>query len=188
MAGTERGGVFVSVDDGTNWLAANAGLPAKTWIVDVETVGPLAFAATSGPSSLFLPDGREYMGGIFSRADRDGAWKPVNRGLNSTLITGLEAVGEKLFAATWSGVYISVDHGENWRSVGTGLPDLFPDRALRRQRNRPLCGPLYGHIHSDQRRRKLDARLKRPPQGGDRLPDSCRIVSLCGAVALGFFR
>jgi hypothetical protein len=123
FAGTESGGAFISIDEGATWTTANAGLPQEGGIGGVEVIGKRVFVATSSGTTRFMPDGREFEGGIFVTADSGASWVPSNRGLTSTILFGLKVIGPDLFAATGNGIFTSPDIGRTWRPTNSGLPE-----------------------------------------------------------------
>lgn len=125
FAGTNSGGVFVSTDEGATWTTANSGLPREGEMGGVEVIGKNVFVAASFNTTWFMPDGREFEGGVFITTDSGGSWVPVNRGLTSTCLFGLAVIGPDLFAATGNGVFTSPDNGRNWRPANSGLPECI---------------------------------------------------------------
>lgn len=109
VAGTQGGGVFVSIDGGASWQVRNNGLA----IVDVRAlaaIGSNLFAGTSG-------------GGVYFSSDFGVNWVQRINGLNSLLTTSFAVNGTTIYAGTLSagGVYRSTDNGVNWKQVNSGL-------------------------------------------------------------------
>jgi photosystem II stability/assembly factor-like uncharacterized protein len=107
FAGTANGGVYQSTN-GTSWSARPVGLKSGKITALVHT-GTYLFAATAD-SGIFRFTG-------FVSADR--YWEKVNTGLTNLSITSLISTDETtIFAGTnGSGIYKSVDKGDNWISV-----------------------------------------------------------------------
>ncbi len=105
----EYGGVFFSTDKGTNWTAANAGLPAYN--------APLAFAV-SGTNLFAGTDGS----GVYLSTNNGQSWKSANTGMTTAHVYALAVSGTNIFAGTGSGIFLSTDGGSSWDSVSIGLP------------------------------------------------------------------
>src|SRR6266545_2676193 len=112
FAGTRAGVVFRAINQGEGWTAINAGLPGQS-IQSLAAIGPNLFAGTDG-------------GGVFRLINQGGnqgeKWIAVNSGLTNLFVTALAVSGTDIFAGTRGGVFRSIDQGENWTPVNTGLP------------------------------------------------------------------
>ena len=153
FAGTTRGGVFLSTNNGTSWSAVNTGL----WYTDVRALavsGTNLFAGTYG-GGVFLSTNngtswRAVMtgltnmnvralavsgtnlfagtsgGGVFISTNNGTSWRAVNTGLTSTDVLALAVSGTNLFAGTWGGgVFLSTNNGTSWSAVNTGLTNTY---------------------------------------------------------------
>lgn len=83
-----NGGVFRSIDYGSNWSAASNGLSSLS-------VGSIA----SGGLSIF----GGTLGGACVSTDSGASWEPLRIGLTDTLISSLTVKGTSLFAGTING-------------------------------------------------------------------------------------
>ena len=117
-------GVFRSTDGGENWRRVNTGLPRNPW-VDTLAIDPVT------PTTLYAGITRE---GVFKSIDSGENWHEVNSGLphpgeeSELFLIDFLAIDPltptTLYAGmTDDGLFKSTDGGENWRAVGTGLPD-----------------------------------------------------------------
>ena len=107
FAGTLENGVFLSTDNGSDWVAINTGL-TNTEIHSLTFSGANLFAGTYG--------------GVFLSADNGLNWTAVSNGLTNTYVQCVEVDGTNLFAGTLDGVFLSTDNGSNWTAVNNGLP------------------------------------------------------------------
>ncbi len=108
FAGT-GGGVFLSTDSGTTWIAVNNGL-TDTIIIALTISGTNIFAGTQDS-------------GVYLSKNNGASWTAVNYGLLSLRVTSLAASGTNIFAGTIGGnVWISTTMGSNWNinTAGAG--------------------------------------------------------------------
>jgi hypothetical protein len=84
FASTE-GGVFLSTNNGTSWIAASTGL-TNTYIHNIAVSGTNLFAGTEG--------------GVFLSTNNGTSWTDVSVGLTNTIIWTLAVSGTNLFAGT----------------------------------------------------------------------------------------
>ncbi len=107
FAGTFRGGVFRSTNNGTTWTEVNSGL-ADSVISSLAAQGNALFAGT-------------YHGGVFRSTNNGASWTSNNAGLTTTDVRSLFVYGSIIFAGTTDGVFISADSGTSWSPVNSGL-------------------------------------------------------------------
>ncbi len=106
FAGSDSNGVFMTTNDGTSWTAINSGLTDRH-ISQLVVMGPKLFAVT--------------LNGVFVSGNNDMNWAANSSALKN--INCFVVVNNQLFAGTdSSGVYLSVDSGVTWTSVGSGMP------------------------------------------------------------------
>jgi len=105
---TDNSGVFLSGDNGSNWLTRNNGL-TDTVITSLATSGTTIFAGT-------------FSGGVFSSSDNGLYWTAVNTGLTNLKINTLMVNGTALFAGTDKGIFLSLNNGLNWKAINDSLP------------------------------------------------------------------
>jgi uncharacterized protein (TIGR03437 family) len=110
--------VFRSSNNGQSWIAASNGLPGER-IYPLYAAGSSLFAGTNG-------------GGVFRTTDNGQSWTAVNNGLagRALIISAFQAIGNSLFAGTFSGIYRSSDNGQNWTAVNNGIPNPASVSAL----------------------------------------------------------
>ncbi|MCK5766436.1 MAG: T9SS type A sorting domain-containing protein, partial [Bacteroidales bacterium] len=110
-AGTEAG-IFVSDNQGENWLESNEGL----------TISKI--------NCLLNTDDGIYAGtddqGVFISSDNGDNWSVVNSGLTNLSIKAIVKKGDSLFIGTdGAGVFYSDNEGETWTQNNTGLSSWF---------------------------------------------------------------
>ncbi len=113
FAGTGSNGVYLTTDNGFNWIAANTGLPSVQ-ITSLISKGNNIFAGTSYGTSGY---------GVFLSTNDGVNWIPVNNGLTNNSVLSLAVNGDNIFAGTfWGGIFISSNNGSDWQSISNGLP------------------------------------------------------------------
>ncbi len=113
------GGVFLSADNGQNWVPANSGLPVNTDIRSFAVSGTNLFVGAMGDLDY------EVSGGLFLSTDRGKKWTLVKA--DDTL--SLAASGSTLFAGSGSlsvmmgeaSLSASADNGRSWTRADSGL-------------------------------------------------------------------
>ncbi len=118
-AATYGDGFFRSVDAGSHWTAASAGMRTAflTGIVPPVGSSPL-YAMTSG-------------GGVYASQDSAGTWQERSSGINLSQIAAVVTAPSpgRLFAAAFDGVHRTDDSGQTWQPMSSGLP-VFPVTSL----------------------------------------------------------
>jgi hypothetical protein len=104
FAGTDTGGVFLSTNNGIDWLKADNGLP-NTSVYSLAVTGNNIFAGT--------------WNGLFLSTNNGNKWTQVN----DAGVFALTITGSNIFAGTWGGVLLSTNNGANWTHVNNGLID-----------------------------------------------------------------
>lgn len=123
-------GVFVSDEGGDRWHKRMAGITNVLMVtaVAVDPARPeVLYAGTSG--------------GVYKTTDGARTWVPFNTGLIPPgFVTSSRSLGvtalvidpqhtEVLYAGTLDGLYKTVDGGQSWTRIGTGLSDQFISSA-----------------------------------------------------------
>ncbi|OGU18265.1 MAG: hypothetical protein A2X61_15740 [Ignavibacteria bacterium GWB2_35_12] len=143
IAATAKG-VYVSTNNGENWVLKNNGLSDPTQITALGLKGNLIFAGTyeigiyvssdngniwikkdngmsgEGINCFFVNNNNIYAGtssGIYMSSDNGNNWIPKNQGITEYEYTGINSLAIKdstIFAGTSDGVYASTNNGDNW--------------------------------------------------------------------------
>jgi photosystem II stability/assembly factor-like uncharacterized protein len=145
-------GVYMSSNNGTNWVYRANGIPQNGWIVtSFASIGSNLFACaygsvyvttnnginwtdisngiTNGFSRVLKSAGSElYFGlwdGFYYSSNNGANWESRNHGIEFKDIRGLAISGSNIFAGTGdSGVYLSTNKGLIWSKVNQGLGEL----------------------------------------------------------------
>lgn len=97
-------GIFISSDDGINWVQSNTGLSNKN-IEALAVCGKYVFAGTNDNN-------------VFISTDNGASWTESNNGIANKRINTFAVSGENIFAAGPSGVFISSNYGAEWKYSG----------------------------------------------------------------------
>lgn len=125
--GTDDGLVHVSQDDGANWqnVVANIpDLPANTWC---SRVTASAFEEGRAYATFDGHRTNDYKPYVYVTEDFGKSWKSLAGTLPSVGSTYVIKEGTRnadlLFVGTETGLFVSLDRGENWTKYG-GLPTV----------------------------------------------------------------
>ncbi len=152
FAGTKHG-VFLSTDKGTNWIEVNNGLDEKSvWVLFAQDNNLFAgtedgiFLSTnngnnwietsSGLTNKFIyeikgNDSKLYVitqDGVSFSTNNGKSWTPIvnNNELSSKNVLSIALNATNIFVGTYhSGVFVSSDNGQMWKSINTGLPGYY---------------------------------------------------------------
>ncbi|MGA9119313.1 MAG: T9SS type A sorting domain-containing protein [Bacteroidota bacterium] len=132
--GTDKG-AFLSTDSCTKWIPANVGLPSTALsVTSLVIFGSRIFAASYGGGVFTSPDTAWTSSpaddvatlGSLMKSSADGAWTPLNNGLqnlnvNSLIVSSTAgAVGSTFVAGTDAGIFLSSDSAASWSAVDDG--------------------------------------------------------------------
>jgi len=108
-AGSTTNGVYISANNGSQWIEWKTGLPTNG--LNVQSLVVCANSVYAGTNG----------GGIYKLNTSKNKWEPMNEGLGNLYIYSLAAEGDNIYAVTdESGVYMSSDRGKTWRSINNG--------------------------------------------------------------------
>lgn len=104
-------------DQNRMWESANTGLPGFNSVQSIVVAGNALFVSLAG-RALPAPAGPL----VYRSIDQGKSWQAASNGLPSGVVVSFAAAGGKVFAATYSGVFVSSDNGDNWTAANNGLP------------------------------------------------------------------
>jgi photosystem II stability/assembly factor-like uncharacterized protein len=131
-AGTGKGGVFKSTNNGTTW--SNIGLVGKD--IDVLTAyGDTIIAAVN-------------QDGVYLSTDSGASWKIINgRGFTDEQYMTIAFSGNTLFVGAYYSGFFSNDLGLNWHAFSIGRPQTCVTSIIANRRS--LCvGTINGGVYS----------------------------------------
>ncbi len=117
-AGTNSG-VYKSTDGGVTWVSSNTGFPSGMWANSFAMSGSNIYAGT-------------YSEGILKSTDAGATWTIVNTGIpdlpfntglphNYPPVRGLFAENGTVIAATFDGIYRTVNQAASWTESNNGI-------------------------------------------------------------------
>jgi photosystem II stability/assembly factor-like uncharacterized protein len=120
-AGTDDGRVWRSTNSGGSWQNVSAGLPVR-WVTRV-TADPLDPQVVYVTLSGFGLD--EHLAHVYRSANQGDTWTSVSGNLpdipaNDLVVDPTDT--QRLYLGTDIGVYASLDRGQSWFALGTGMP------------------------------------------------------------------
>ena len=136
--GTDDGQISITEDGGQNWRQINRfdGVPTNTYVYDLiaskhnENVVYAVF--NNHKSGDFTP----Y---VYKSSDKGQTWTNISANLPKGAVYALEqdhVDGNILFAGTEYGVFVSLDEGNYWRALKSGLPTInVRDIAIQEREN-----------------------------------------------------
>jgi photosystem II stability/assembly factor-like uncharacterized protein len=134
-AGTDFNGAFKSTDKGKTWSQASSGIHLQyaaasivALAIDPQIPGNLYAGTGSNPDPKSGEDGCGYgEGGVFKTTDGGMDW--IDAGLISCMSAVIvdPQIANTVYAATqYSGMVKSLDGGNSWTSINSGLPNSPP--------------------------------------------------------------
>lgn len=146
LAGT-NGGVFISDDNGNNWVKVNIGT-GNIFINALAIINERVFAGSNGGvliapqigtnfnessqglrntrvTALYRKESLLFAGtednGVFLSTDNGNTWIKANSGITDLIIRSFTSNGNTIFAGGRGGVYKSSNNGASWSVINNGL-------------------------------------------------------------------
>ena len=124
IGGCNRGGIYISDDNGVNWSDNGIHWPESDFTAGAEDINSFAL-----PGDIIFA-GTNH--GVFRSTDNGANWNALNFGLSYGSVDGiyghapqvmmLATMGNGIFAGTTGGgVFHSIDDGDSWIPVNNGL-------------------------------------------------------------------
>ncbi len=146
-AGTDDGIIQVTDDGGSTWRRVSdiPDLPHDAFINNVEAsrhdAKAVFVAADAHKNGIYTPF-------VFASTDRGESWQSIRGDLpDGTIVWAIEQDHidpDLLFLGTEFGIYVSINHGQNWHKLTKDVPTIsFRDIKLHR-RDDDLVGASFG--------------------------------------------
>jgi ligand-binding sensor domain-containing protein len=119
FASMNTNGVYVSDNNGDNWIPANTGMTYKNGRVLFISPNGDVFAGMNG-------------GGMYRSTDNGISWTFLNSGLTDTYMRSIvmDTLGILYAGTLYGGVHRSTDNGDTWETANSGLPSSSPIQDL----------------------------------------------------------
>jgi len=138
-AGTDDGVISITTDGGKNWkqVSAFTGIPEHTYVSDLMAD---RFDAGTVYATFDNRKRDDFTPYVMKSTDRGQSWVSIASNLpeNETVHTIEQdpEVPGLLFVGTEFGIYFSIDGGEAWTKLGSGMPTIaVRDMAIQEQKN-----------------------------------------------------
>jgi len=140
-AGTDDGNVWVTQNDGGNWVQISATLP-NLWTTKV-------LASRDDAATVYVTfSGYRYgedNGHVFKSTDFGATWTDISSDLPDIPINDIEKDQYgNLFLGTDIGVLASLDEGANWQSLGENMPSVVVTDLFIHENSEYLYAGTYG--------------------------------------------
>ncbi len=124
-AGTDDGNFHTTMDEGETWTLNTAGLPSELFISSIE-----ASRFDEGTVYITVNGKRhnDFNSYVFKSTDYGKTWIDIGSdvpGECANVIRQDPENGSILYLGTDRAVYVSLDDGESWQVLGTGLPTVY---------------------------------------------------------------
>ncbi len=127
-AGTNDGQIWYTADGATTWVNVTKGLTGLPPLGTVTSIAPSSIDAASAYVSidLHLVDNRDPF--IYKTTDFGRTWKRISGSLPKHALSYVRTITDDpncaglLFAGTGNGLYYTLDDGDHWTALDSGLP------------------------------------------------------------------
>ena len=155
FAGTSGGGLFITINNGSNWTEVNKILSneyIKIVAVDGNNIGVVNSAgvfylsndngnswsltnlnANNSVSALAIKGNYIFtatINGVYVSSNKGSSWTSIKQALNLPVFS-FAILGDTIFTGTSNGVYLSTDSGSSWTAVNNGFPKNINLKVLK---------------------------------------------------------
>lgn len=146
-AGTDDGVISISENGGDNWtmIKSFSGVPEYTYVSDLCADGFDENVVYATFDNLKRDDFKPY---VYKSSDKGKTWENISGNLpeNGTVHTIIQDFvrPELLFVGTEFGVFFTIDNGENWVRLKSGLPTIAVKDITIQERESDLVLATFG--------------------------------------------
>ena len=146
-AGTDDGVISITEDGGENWAQVKEfpGVPEYTYVSDIYADRFHENVVYATFDNLKRDDFKPY---ILKSTDKGQSWSPISGNLpeNGTVHTIVQDIErpDLLFAGTEFGVFFTIDNGEDWVQLKSGIPTIAVRDIAIQEREDDLVLATFG--------------------------------------------
>jgi hypothetical protein len=173
-AGTSKGALWISRDDGAAWTEISKTLPARY----IKKITPSRFKQSRVYVTLSGIREDNFTPMVFCSEDAGVTWTPLAANLPDAPVNVIleDPVHEQvLYCGTFSGVFVSVDRGQSWHVLGSAMPHCFVADMTIQGREKDLIAVTHGRGIFKLDLEPLHAYLSAPS-------DKARVLSVTEAI------
>lgn len=141
--GTDRGGFWVTKNDGKQWLEHSQGLPPFY----IRSICPSRFAASRVYVTVTGLNYDDLQAHVFASDDHGETWRAIRGNLPNEVAYAIvedPRHEDVLYAAMYRGVYVSTDRGKSWCLLGRGMPGVAVADLVIQERELDLIAATHG--------------------------------------------
>jgi len=145
--GTDDGLIQISDDDGESWTKVSAfpGVPEYTYVSDIE---PSKFDENVVYASFNNTKSDDFKPYILKSSDKGRSWTSISNNLpdngNVHTIAQDFVKEDLLFVGTEFAFFFSVDGGQEWKKLSSGMPDVAVRDIAIQQKENDLAIATFG--------------------------------------------
>ncbi len=143
VVGTDKGAVWVTEDDGKNWIERSAGLPNRY----IRSIVLSRYSRDRIYLSMTGMNNDDLSAYLFVTEDLGKNWTPVIGNLPSETVNCIAEDPLKenfLYAGLHRGVFISVDRGKSWSLLGNNMAATVISDLVIQERELDLVAGTHG--------------------------------------------
>lgn len=143
-AGTDDGQLWLTEDGGQQWRDVSDGLPRDRWITRVVASKHQRERAYVSLNGYRNDDSTAY---LYRSDDLGRRWRDISANLPAEAINVVRedpVNGDILYVGTDRSVYVSVDAGDSWQALNSGLPNVPVHDLVVHPRERELVAGTHG--------------------------------------------
>jgi len=142
-AGTDKGALWITRDDGGQWEEISEGLPNRY----VRSIAPSRFEPSRVYCAVTGINDDDFRNYLFSSEDYGQTWTPISANLPDEVANVIieDPVNENiLYAGLYRGVYISPDRGGSWSLLGPQMAAVCISDLVIQEREMDLVVGTHG--------------------------------------------
>ena len=143
-AGTDDGQLWLTEDGGQQWRDVADGLPKDRWITRVLASTHQRERAYVSLNGYRNDDSTAY---LYRSDDLGKSWRDISNNLPAEAVNVVREDplnADVLYVGTDRSVYVSIDGGDSWQALNSGLPNVPVHDLVIHPRERELVAGTHG--------------------------------------------